>query len=1500
MKNTALIKGKPLYVLFRMAVLWLLLGLPGIAKAQLSSTGKVFYMSFMEMEARTGGFPDSLLIYITSEKNTTVDIDNPRLTGTKQTISITAGKVNRYSADPGFYYPTGSEFPATDINSKRCLRITAKDPVNVYCLNLELNRSDGTFILPYESIPKAPEFYITSFTPTQFTGGKYMPSEFVVVGMDNSVTVEITPTVRTAGGKTAGTPFTVNLTRGQVYQVQSNTADGNQTNPNSTSGDFTGTRVRVIGGCGKINVLAGMKSVKMPSNACGIAVDHLYTQVFPTNILGRKHVLMPFKDQSKGYYYRVLATKPNTKISIDGTYIGSTKNAGQYYSEDVTSSVARCVTSDSPVYVIQYMKNGGTCAGTTGNNGDPAILIMPDQSQKILKTVVGTATTNNMNKHYLNILVSKNAKSAVKLNGTFIASSSFTDVNCANHAYAQVQVANPSTNTIECDSGLIVVVYGMGQYESYSYCSGALFENLNYDFTMTRTSKCPQVPVNFKAVYTPPVTKVLWDFGDGYQDTGFNVTHKFVKTGSFYVVMKAIVPAACGKPDTNVRSKIIDVKPGPTVNFPDTTTQCAPVLNVTMDAGYSAKFLYKWQDSSTKQTYVVNAQKKVWVRVLDTSTNCVAYDSSFVRRADTIDAKPKFDTTRACQGDNFYSMSDGSKYTGDGYKSGHWSLTVTKGLIIKKTTPRFSYTFDTTGFYDLEYAVKSGKGCVDTWRGKLAVYPMPKVQMWAGKTEVCQKENAAFRDSSISINGIGKSYWIWGDGTKKDTITGNLNAFHRFPNYDTFSVRLITETINGCRDTADSSFIVHPLPIPKIQPVTNNVCFKQNSYTYTDSSKIPYGSWTNSWTYNKTIVAHQAKLTSISYPDSGNFIVTLRDTSNLGCIDSVKIATYVAPEPKARIQVTDSSKCFNQHFFDFNDNSAIGSGTVASRKWYFTDGTTFNAKTISKKKFTTYGTYTARLVVTSAMGCKDSVTRDIKVLASPMAPFNINNATQCKVGNSFTFTPKNILSVSGVTLAYEWYFGDGNVDAVQSPVYSYADTGTYTVKAIQVTSQGCGDTATGKVSVVFTPKATFTNSPDSLCLGAGKFDFTNTTPFNGTLSSFWRLGDGTTATTSTVSQKNYTSAGNYTVKLVVSTPSGCKDSTTKVVKVFAVPAASFTVNNLTQCLTGNSFVFGNNTNEFTATGVNYVWQFTPGSSITTKTIANQTMPDTGSYLVTLTATSDRGCTSNTSKTLYVAENPVVNSISGSDACQGEQVDFSANVGINSGTITTYSWTFGDGGTSSNSAPSHTYGSTGTFNVGLTVTSDKGCTGTAGSTFPVTIHPLPKPSYIPDYLLSKGMQTDWKFTFNGTPTDPSDNYSWWFEDGQTDYTAGPVLKSFTDTGWFKTKLVMTTSYGCQDSFNKLIFLKPELLLHIPTSFTPNQDGLNEYFGPVGTFGLSSYRMEIFDRWGGMIFKTTDPNNGWDGTDKNKKELPEGVYAWSISFRYIDGKIFVYKGTVTLMR
>ena len=110
----------------------------------------------------------------------------------------------------------------------------------------------------------------------------------------------------------------------------------------------------------------------------------------------------------------------------------------------------------------------------------------------------------------------------------------------------------------------------------------------------------------------------------------------------------------------------------------------------------------------------------------------------------------------------------------------------------------------------------------------------------------------------------------------------------------------------------------------------------------------------------------------------------------------------------------------------------------------------------------------------------------------------------------------------------------------------------------------------------------------------------------------------------------------------------------------------------------------------------------------------------------------------------------------------------------------------------------------------------------------------------------------------------------------------------------------TANGCRDSITKSITLNPELQMWIANTFSPNDDGLNEGFGPSTTFGLSNYSMKIYDRWGAKMFESKDPAKRWMGTDDVGDPAPEGIYAYHIVFRYVDGKIFVYRGTVTVLR
>ena len=1489
------------------------MGLSSKSHGQISSTGKEFHMSFLEMETRNGGLPDTLLIFVTSETDTRVRVDNPRLTGSTVTVNIQKNKVNRIAVDNSYYYPRGSEFNGADQNSKKGLRLLADAPVNVYCLNLELNRSDGTFVLPYESIPAAPEFFITSFPPNARNGSSYTESEFVVVGMDNGVKVEITPAFRTKGGKSAGTPFTVTLGKGQVYQVQSDSRDGtNNTNPaayswtggGAKSGDLTGTRVRVIDGCGKINVFAGNRSSYVPRGNCAWGIngkDHLYTQVLPVNALGKDYVLMPYANQNNGFVYRVVAAYDSTYVKINGSNYTMIPKKGDWISLEQTSNNPVCVNTSKPAYTVQYMKNG-VCNGWSGSNeGDAAIFISPDVNQRLLRTIVGTATTSNMRRHWVNILVDKNATHAVKLNGSFINKNNFKTVTCGDYAYAQISVVNPSSNIIECDSGCIVVAYGTGPYESYSYSAGALFESVEYDFKMARKGKCPSEPVTLTAEYTNKnVTGIRWNFGDGTaEESGDTVVHQFEKVGTYYVIMKSVVLNNCNKTDTVYRSKIINVLPGPIFDFPDTTIQCANNLNVTMEGPLSNKYLYTWQDSSKKSTYNVTSDQKVWLRVLDTATACAAVDSSYVMRANIVIAGIAGDSVVQCNKENYFRLSDGSTYNNDVWKSSRWE--TVKALTFEYVSSD-SFTFDIK--YDsaseniLRYIVETQKGCRDTLDTLLVVHPYPVAKMQLPFSVYCQGAPSIFVDASESPTGRYISYWSFSDGGADTNFTARADSSisYVFNDSGTLGIRLITETDYGCRDTVDSTFVINPIAEAQIGTRTIEKCFLNNEFELSDNT-LYLGAFDNQWLVDGKTYNNSGSF-NVTFSDTGTHKFSLITITDVGCRDTIEATLFVAPEPKAVLVVTDSSQCYDNHFFKLEcQSTAPKNATLTARSnWLFEDGTNAYAKIIPNKTLPAAGTYWVRLIAETTDGCKDSVERNIEVFHEPDASITPDYATQCLDGNSFRFVSAKPWSISGKKVTHFWDLGDGKDTNLDSIDHSYSGIGSYLVKHVITTEDGCKDSVTTEAYVVSSPAVDFVSNKDTACFYSQGFNLINNTNYNGTFTNNWVFSDGTKDANTDVINKKFLAPGLKLIKLVVTTDKGCKDSLTKTVEVFTVPQAQFSINQKTQCIANNVFTFVNSTLENGNPGSNYDWAIVGKSPVVFngKDLPNQTLTDTGWHDVYMLVTSPNNCVSGFQDRIYVAETPQV-SITGRDGCQGEPLQFGRSLILNSGTPS-YNWEFGDGRTSSVGSPQHTYTTAGSFVVKLTVTSDKGCVGKAMD-FPLQIFTKPSASFTSEYLLSRGMETDWKFNYTGSG---ADQLNWKFEDGQSDNGLAPVFKTFSTTGDFKVGLFASTANGCRDSAFGNIFLKPELLMWLPNVFTPNIDGLNDDFGPSSTFGLERYSFKIYDRWGSKVFDTDNPENRWTGLDPEGKPIMEGVYGYELLFRYVDNKLYVYKGTVIVTR
>ena len=134
--------------------------------------------------------------------------------------------------------------------------------------------------------------------------------------------------------------------------------------------------------------------------------------------------------------------------------------------------------------------------------------------------------------------------------------------------------------------------------------------------------------------------------------------------------------------------------------------------------------------------------------------------------------------------------------------------------------------------------------------------------------------------------------------------------------------------------------------------------------------------------------------------------------------------------------------------------------------------------------------------------------------------------------------------------------------------------------------------------------------------------------------------------------------------------------------------------------------------------------------------------------------------------------------------------------------------------------------------------------------------------------------------------------WNMGDGQTIADSMSFTYTYSDTGEYVVELIITNQYGCGDTLQKNITINPVYTCYIPSAFTPNDDGLNDTFGPVIT-ALKKYQIRIYDRWGAIVFN--EENKQWDGAD-----YPNGIYNYSIDAIDYKDKVFKYAGNITLSR
>lgn len=407
----------------------------------------------------------------------------------------------------------------------------------------------------------------------------------------------------------------------------------------------------------------------------------------------------------------------------------------------------------------------------------------------------------------------------------------------------------------------------------------------------------------------------------------------------------------------------------------------------------------------------------------------------------------------------------------------------------------------------------------------------------------------------------------------------------------------------------------------------------------------------------------------------------------------------------ARLSVNKYSQCLRANSFIFYDSSYIGQGTITGRTIYFGDGQ-WSVQKCDTHFYLQAGNYRVKLVVTDSNGCIDSAIQNINVLQHPEAGFQINLEKQCLDGNYFDFKDSTI--VSGIPInEYGWNSGDLSVFKIKDIAHLYSAPGTYQVKHWAVNDSGCADTISKIVVVYPMPVASFSVNDSGQCLDGNYFIFTNhSTISSGSTTAFWEMGDGSGSSSNYHSAYSYSSDGIYQVRLIMASANGCTDSAYRNIYVFAVPTASFSIPDSSQCLKHNLFSFIN----LSSGSVSSRWDMGDGLGGSSDTDTSYSYLSDGKYQVKLTVTSVKGCLDSVSQSLSVHPMPqadfVVNDI---NQCQNGNLFIFTNKSSLKYGIYSGSWDFGDYTYDTVFSPSHSYPSAGNYTIKLVTQSDQGCT-----------------------------------------------------------------------------------------------------------------------------------------------------------------------------------------------
>lgn len=715
----------------------------------------------------------------------------------------------------------------------------------------------------------------------------------------------------------------------------------------------------------------------------------------------------------------------------------------------------------------------------------------------------------------------------------------------------------------------------------------------------------------------------------------------------------------------------------------------------------------------------------------------------------------------------------------------------------------------------------------------------------------------------------------------------------------------VTDPVGGCFDTDSITITINSSFVASISSNTAT-CNTSNDGKIVVTTPGSNGPYTFEF-YDSTGVtllqtSSQPISDSLNNISSGTYVIHVEDAS--GCSFDTTITLIPATEVIITSQSPDTAICINNST-QIGITATGGTGTL-SYVWdnALVGNGPHNITPLINTSYTVFAQ--------DSVGCTSQPVT-INITVNPDATLSLTSVVGTDNQNLCINTPITDITYSiagGGTGAVVSGLPNGVLGTFNAGVFtisgSPSDTGTYNYI---VTTTGTCEQVSDTGIIVVTPDATISltsaNDNQTVCINTPVVDITYSIGGGGTNATVTGLPTGVTGSFSNgiftiTGQPTSIGTFNYTVN----TSGTCvQTSATGIITLHdSLHTTPPTVTDDTICPKHSTTLAIASATGGSGVGYTYSWYDNSNTLIgSDQSITVTPLSSPSTYTVVV----GDNCTTPTishNVTVYWSPVPVpsfvANNISG---CYPVLTSFT-NTTSSLANINNVTWSFGDGATSNDIVnTSHQYNTPGCYNVTLSVTSTNGCS--RDTTIPNLVCAF-------DYPIAD-------FTMDPQPTDVTNpyinftnqtlgatEYYWNFTSGipSSSQELHPSVEFPSDSvGTYLVELAVTNSHGCTDTVYKTVVINGLYLIYIPNTFTPNGDGNNDFFRPLGEgVDWKEYHLMIFDRWGEKLFETKDYTEGWDGK-YNGNLVQSDVYIWKIKAKELYRNIYTeHQGHINVIR